>query len=51
MFNNYNLFKYGQFVSNPGKRRRHSVKGYPAEENPSQHKNMKQRTKDNQNLK
>ena len=50
MFNNYNLFKYGQFGNNSG-RKRHSLKSYPVEDNKNRHKNMKERTKENQSLK
>ena len=51
MFNNYNLFKYGQVATSAGKKR-HSTNSLPSpENNPNRHKNLKERTKDNLLLK
>ena len=51
MFNNYNLFKHGQFTSASSKRR-NSLKNYPAaDDSQSRHKNMKERLRENQVIK
>lgn len=51
MFNNYNLFKYGQVVTSTGKKRS-STQNLPAPEiNTNRHKNQKERDKDIANLK
>ena len=50
MFNNYNLFKHGQFAT-PSTKRRFSLKNYPAEDSQQKHKNMKERVRENQAVK
>ena len=50
MYNNYNLFKYGQVASSTG-RKRNSTVSLPQQESSSKHKNMKQRSKDNEQMK
>ena len=44
MFNNYNLFKHGQFTAPPSKRR-NSLKNYPSQDIQPKHKNMRDRIK------
>jgi hypothetical protein len=51
MFNNYNLFKYGQVVTSVGKKRSSTTSIVQPEINLNRHKNMKERVKDNQFLK
>lgn len=51
MFNNYNLFKYGQVATSTGKKRS-STQNLPVSElNNNRHKNQKERDKDITHLK
>jgi hypothetical protein len=50
MFNNYNLFKYGQVATSVDRKKYSTSSLHVPEINPNKHKNMKERIKDNINL-